>query len=465
VSKPTTATSPSILAAVSTLLFTVFASPAWAQETITERLQRIRDLQDPLYEDFEAAEKDFKKNLKGQARRILARGTQVPLDDKRLTDWAEHRVKMMTNPKLDSDEVQEMARSLIAQVNTKAGLSIDSASQKDKFRRKLFETLTSKAEILLKNNYEARVAGINILGSLNSSIRPVVVPYTGSAGTLLNTARDANEVPVLRFLAFMHLNRMNRYGKLAVADELALMKGLSDALADESIPKEAADGFYLAVAACLENVRRDVDPGGNPVAFQALAQSMNASGNGALKKRSYAVRAVSARALALTGDKGAGVQYRVIAWKVAELAYEMAQEFNKEQLKNPDPKDPATVTWRDIYDLGVAFRGEDGKIGILGRLDDPFTKEADGVVFPIVKGVMGNDVAAKKDLKKLDDWLKNNRPPNMKYHPKAPPFAGSGKAGGPADGGKGKADGPGKGGTGRTSAQADRSATTGRQGG
>ena len=101
-SQPTTLTSPSILAAACVLLFSLPSGPAWSQETIAQRLQRIRELQNPLYPDFEAAEKDFRKSLKGQARRILTRGIQVPLDEKRLADWADHRVKMMTNPKATS---------------------------------------------------------------------------------------------------------------------------------------------------------------------------------------------------------------------------------------------------------------------------------------------------------------------------------------------------------------------------
>lgn len=459
-SKPTTATSPStILALICALLFSLSATPGWAQETIEQRLKRIRELQDPGYEDFAAAEKDFKKTLKGQARRILARGTQVPLDDKRLEDWAAHRVKMMTNPKLSSGEIQEMTRSLVNQTN-KAGLSIPNATAKKKFKEKLFDTLSKQAEVLLKNNYEARIAGINIIGSLNENTRPVV-PYTKSAGKLLAVASNAKEVPVLRFLSFMHLNRMNKYGKISVTDEVALLKALSNALTDKGIPTKAADGFYLAVAGCLENIRRDGDTGGNPVAYHALADSMDDA------SRSYSVRAVSARAFALTGDKGTGVQYKVFAWKVAELTLAAAKKFNLEQLKNPGPKDAVSVTWRDLYDLAVAFRGEDGKVGILGRLDDAYTKDADNVVFPVVKGIMGNGVAGKKDIKKLEDWLKANRPATMKYHNNLPPFKGSGKAdakpnqGAGADGGKSGSSN--KSGTGRTSAQAGRSGS--RQGG
>ena len=477
-SKPTSATSPSFYKSICILLLTLSTSAAWAQETVAQRLQRIRELQDPLYDDFEAAEKEAKR-LNTWSRTILTRGIQAPLDEKRLTDWAEHRVKMLTNPKLSSDEVQEMTRSLVSQVNKNSGLGINNPSQQSKFRTKVFGILTAKAAVLLKNNYEARVAGLNILGSLNSSNRTPFVPYTGSAGALLDVASNANEVPVLRFLAFMHLNRMNRFGKIAVAEELALMKALSAALANDKIPAEASDAFYLAVAGCIENIRRDVDASGRVVSFTALANSMAASGRGDLKQRSYAVRAVSARAMGLTGSKSqlSGIQYRVVAWKVAELAYEMAVEFNRQEAlrkKSKGKKGMAPianpVTWRDLYDLAVAFRGEEGKVGILGQLDEAYTKGADAVVFPVVKGVMGKSaVAAQKDLDKLAEWLKNNRPPNMKYHPNAPGFPEDKKkdAGqqNKAQGGAGNQSKQEGGGAGRgTSAQAGKSGAASPQG-
>ncbi len=434
-SEPTSLTSPSILTiALAVLCVSFCVQSAVAQdggETLSKRRQRLQDFQDPLYEDFDDARAEFRKTSSRKFLTVMNNGIKVGLDNGRLEEGVDHKLKMLTDTQLSREQLQEETRDVIKILNSSGRLL--AGGKKTKFRERVFEFALKRVDtLLLKNNYACRISAINIMGGLNAQERPLV-PYCKSAKRLLAIASNEEELPEFRGLAFMALNRMVKFGgkKFARADELAVLDALSKALAADNpqMDRESANAFYILLSLCLENVKLDTNAGGTPVGMQALATSMQARGGlGGMPPRSFQVRAAAARALANTGTGQPPVNYKPIAYGVAQLAIEMGNEYNRQMGMRPFPRDG--IKFPNIVDLLLAFTGPDGKGGMRSRAgEDPLVKEAYKILIEIVRPTIGGKKIPNKPLADLSAWLQKNKPASMKYHPKAPPLSGPGENG------------------------------------
>lgn len=379
---------------------------------IAKAREEAQRLEKPLYKDFEQAVKDFrpKRNVFG---RLLLRGAQNRLEEQKINDGIEHRLKLMTNPKLELFELQELRSKLVKDLNEACKLANE--NQIKKRREKVFRKVTELCAKLLDGNYSVRTQMITILGSLNISTRPTI-PYTESRSALLRVARTS-EFPEHRLLAMAGLSRMVRYGKLTKPEEMEIVQVISAELRKSGLPS----GSYYRLAEWLRHVNHTFEVGGNqsPVAIIALIESMSD------ENRSWISRAMAARALGSTGDGANSVRWQTITWKVAELAHDAGTEYVKQKAAGGEPRNPVDdAALLDIY-LFLAADTEKAKSagkGALNRSTDATVKAAYDKILPIVKEALGNQTIAEKSLDDLKAWLDANKPADLLYHPNAPPL-------------------------------------------
>ena len=403
-----------------TLAVAAFALVPCAVQAQSQEVGKLREeakkLKQPAFEDFEVARSDFKKKRAG-IERLIFRGAASRADRLKVAAGLEEQMKLMTDPDLRRPQLQEF-RDKFVKVLDRAG-SLAPANQQEKIRREIFDMVTAAGEKMLDGNYYVREQVLVILGSLN--VVPRTRPYAGSQRVLLKVARQS-PFPEQRLLAMSGLFRLMRYSPLPANEEMEI----AGVMAEELMKPGLADGDYYRLGYYLGFAGQTFDVVGNrkPSPTIALMHSM------CDESRSWVTRAVAARSLGNTGDaaNASGMQWPVIAWKVAEFARDAAVEFERQKAANVrNPANP--VDGAALLDVFLAFKpdtqaGVRASRGLSLRSNDALVKGAFVRIVPLVSNAIDPKKGRiqKPDIDKLSDWLKKNVPQDLKYHRTAPPI-------------------------------------------
>lgn len=400
----------------------VLAVPVSAQESVDQRQKRREQdfaKENPKYEDFEQADKDFRKTQRLKFQELLTSNlstTQIP----KLKQGLRHHFYMLTNPKLSEFERQELTEG-IDRMLAKAASRTKGAGQKKHRQAVLDASIEIIEKLMADQGYRIRFRLLAILTRMNIQDRPKQIPYFGTAKLLLKVATDENQYQDQRLLAFDGLRRILEVGNPPTDVQKQILTALAGELNKPGLQPEA----YSPLAYLVGLVTQNVDSTGSPVGVMALLKTMDDP------KRSWAARTLAARAVGNTGDGKAGLKAEPLAWKVAELTLQAAQEYNRQRrMRKGKPKDP--ISDGEMFNLFLSFTPEKEAERQAGQgllWTEKATRSKSAIVLGAYKHlvkvtgeVVSNGEVTAKTLKDLEDWLKKNVPTDKVYHGSAPPI-------------------------------------------
>lgn len=374
-------------------------------------------------------------------RGLIRGGTsdRRPAEMKILKAGLKYRIYQMTDRAVQDDPAAiENALTSIRREIGQAGSAINNNQQKAQFRELVFREMTPLLKELLRNNLLARSCAIEILNDLEvvpPGLQGRMVMYDEVDNILIEILDDPKQPNAVKVRA---ANSIANYLQKHDAIPQIQMSMASAIERQLKLPYTSVAHQDVMLNALEEiSVPRQLVAPNRHIAFSIAAELM--------QNRSRDIR-IRCHAAAIFGRAGFDnrTNFTPLAWAIADLTGETAfmfQQGNKELLK-----------WKDCgYHLYRAFHhwvpagaqsGPPGyPKGMLNRDSRNTTiREAWDVSIPLMVALCSQKGAAGKDMLKLIEWTKKNKPADLKFDPTCAPLAVPANAPPPANGG-GNTDG------------------------
>lgn len=385
----------------------------------------IREIRKPLPSlDKAAAEK-----IKRQYTQLLGTGFSGEADTKIVRDYLTWLIFQATDPTFcqSSKNMENLIEDVKNSV-TKAGSNAQGGQAgKDRERRKYCSEVLSVSKQLLDNNLDARFAALKIMQFLYDTIpaqsggaTSMIRLHPESLTVMLACLNDPNQPDSVKAVAAGSLKNILMNCDVVEQDQFRI----SDAIYKEILRPytEAAFQLDLIDAAYLITKPRRTVGTPEPTALKIFAAVIND------RTKPVEVRCHAAKGFGICNYDVAGTKFEPIAWKVTQLAFDAAAEYNQ----NPgNPK----WQWCGI-DLLLTFRhltvaeataAPPACKGIMNRA--PNSKVVSEAA-PFVTAVSLHFIANKGkfaagqigELTKMKTWLTDNTPADLKWDTNAPPL-------------------------------------------
>lgn len=363
----------------------------------------------------ENAEAEFNK-ISTEYRRVLQNGPNLSnaRDAAIIQQALEFRIFRATDPanqsspRTMSNILNELRRDLKS-----IGSQINNPQARQRYRE---EVLTIAHTLLLKlmdNNLDARVFAVSILPDLEviakSAGQNRIVILDLVPGTLASLQNDANQPDAVRVNVAVQSRRFLETTEALPVNQMKIANSLSTELSR----KDTEAAYQLALVDALSFVAqpREVVGRSVPSVFESLKNVV------CDRSRFITVRCRAASGLGRIGYDPQ-INFDPLAWKVAELATEVARYFNQ------SPGNPAFKTCG--WDLYLAFHhansdadetGGSNPKGMLNRAPrSQLVKDAYANTLKIILPLLQNTQAIPQaELAAVMDWAAQNVPANLLY--------------------------------------------------
>ena len=383
----------------------------------------IREIRNPLPGPDKAAA----ERIKRQYTQLLATGFNGEADTKIVRDYLTWLIFQATDPAFcqSSKNMENLIEDVKNSV-AKAGANAQGGQAgKDRERRKYCSEVLAVVKQLLDNNLDSRFASIKIMQHLYDTI-----PGQGAAAltrlhpealtVILSVLNDPNQPDSVKSVTAASLKNILMNCDVVEQDQFRI----SDAIYKEIVRPYTEVAFQMDLidaAYFITKPRRTVGTP-EPTALKIFAAVIDDG------SKPVEVRCHAARGFGICNYDVAGTKFDPIAWKVTQLAFEAASEFNQTP---GNPKWP----WCGI-DLLLTFRHatkEEATAappackGIMNRApNSKVVSEAAPFVTTVSlalitnKGGFNSQVIA--DLQKMKAWIATNVPADLKWDTNASPL-------------------------------------------
>ena len=383
----------------------------------------VREIRNPLPgPDKAAAEK-----VKRQYAQLLSAGFSGEADTKIVRDYLTWLIFQATDPAFcqSSKNMENLIEDVKNSV-VKAGSNAQGGQAgKDRERRKYCSEVLSIVKKLLDNNLDSRFAAIKIMQHLYDTI-----PGQGAVAmtrlhpealtVMLGVLNDPAQPDSVKSVTAASLKNILMNCDVVEQDQFRI----SDAIYKEVVRPytEVAFQMDLIDAAYLITKPRRTVGVPEPTALKIFAAVIDD------RSKPIEVRCHAARGFGICNYDVAGTKFEPIAWKVTQLAFEAASEYNSSV---GDPKWP----WCGI-DLLLTFRHSTAAEataappackGIMNRApNSKVVSQAAPFVTTVSLALIANkgkfNAQAVAELQKMKSWLTENVPADLKWDTNAPPL-------------------------------------------
>lgn len=383
----------------------------------------IREIRNPLPgPDKAAAEK-----VKRQYTQLLGTGFSGEADTKIVRDYLTWLIFQATDPAFcQSTKNMENLIEDVKNSVAKAGANAQGGQAgKDRERRKYCTEVLTVVKQLLDNNLDSRFASIKIMQHLYDTI-----PSQGTAAmtrlhpealtVMLGVLNDANQPDSVKSVTAASLKNILMNCDVVEQDQFRI----SDAIYKEIVRPYTEVAFQLDLIDAAYNITKPRRTVGTPepTAFKIFAAVINDP------SKPVEVRCHAARGFGTCNYDVAGTKFDPIAWKVTQLAFEAASEYNQ---------DPGNAKWPWCgIDLLLTFRHSNAAgaaaappaaQGIMNRApNSKVVAEAAPFVTTVSLTLIANkgkfNAQAIAELTKMKAWLTDNVPADLKWDTNAPPL-------------------------------------------
>lgn len=398
-----------------------------AQQYVLEQQKKtrsIREMRNPLPgPDKAAAEK-----IKRQFTQLLGTGFSGEADTKIIRDYLTWQIFQATDPAFcqSSKNMENLIEDVKNSV-VKAGANAQGGQAgKDKERKKYCAEVLKVSKQLLDNNLDSRFAAIKIMQHLYDSIpgqtggAPVVRLHPDALTTLLAVLNDAGQPDSVKAVTAGSLKNILMNCDVVEQDQFRI----SDAIYKEIVRPYTEVAFQMDLidaAYYITKPRRTVGTP-EPTALKIFAAVIDD------RSKPIEVRCHAARGFGICNYDVAGTKFEPIAWKVTQLAFEAASEYNNSA---GNPKWP----WCGI-DLLLTFRhsiaaeataAPPACKGIMNRApNSKLVSDAAPFVTTVALQLIANkgkfNAPVIAELAKMKAWIAENVPADLKWDTNAPPL-------------------------------------------
>lgn len=385
----------------------------------------IREIRNPLPgPDKAAADK-----IKRQYTQLLAAGFNGEADTKIVRDYLTWLIFQATDPAFSQSSknmenlIEDVKNSVV-----KAGANAQGGQAgKDRERRKYCSEVLAITKQLLDNNLDSRFAAIKIMQHLYDTI-------PGQGGTAQSMSRLHPEALTVMLAVLNDANQPDSVKSVTAASVKNVLMNcevveqdqfrISDAIYKEAVRPYTEVAFQLDLidaAYLITKPRRTVGTP-EPTALKIFAAIIND------RTKPVEVRCHAAKGFGICNYDVAGTKFDPIAWKVAQLAFDAAAEYNQ---------DPGNPKWPWCgYDLLLTFRHSNAAganaappaaQGIMNRApNSKVVAEASPFVTTVSLTLIANkgkfNAQAIAELTKMKAWVTDNVPADLKWDTNAPPL-------------------------------------------
>ena len=383
----------------------------------------IREIRNPLPGPDKAAAEKVKK----QYTQLLGAGFSGEADAKIVRDYLTWLIFQATDPAFcqSSKNMENLIEDVKNSV-VKAGSNAQGGQAgKDRERRKYCTEVLNIVKQLLDNNLDSRFAAIKIMQHLYDTI-----PGQGAATmtrlhpealtVMLGVLNDPNQPDSVKSVAAASLKNILMNCDVVEQDQFRI----SDAIYKEIVRPYTEVAFQMDLidaAYYITKPRRTVGTP-EPTALKIFAAVIDD------RSKPIEVRCHAARGFGICNYDVAGTKFEPIAWKVTQLAFEAASEYNQSP---GNPKWP----WCGI-DLLLTFRHANKEEaaaappackGIMNRSpNSKVVSDAAPFVTTVALQMIANKgkfpAGAVAVLGNMKQWIADSVPADLKWDTNAPPL-------------------------------------------
>ncbi len=383
----------------------------------------IREIRNPLPgPDKAAAEK-----VKRQYTQLLGSGFSGEADTKLVRDYLTWLIFQATDPAFcqsskNMENLIEDVKNSVAKAGTNAQ---GGQAGKDRERRKYCVEVLSIVKQLLDNNLDSRFAAIKIMQHLYDTIpsqggTAMTRLHPEALTVMLGVLNDPGQPDSVKAVTAASLKNILMNCDVVEQDQFRI----SDAIYKEIVRPHTEVAFQLDLIDAAYNITKPRRTVGTPepTAFKIFAAVIDDH------SKPVEVRCHAARGFGICNYDVAGTKFDPIAWKVTQLAFETASEYNQ----NPgNPKWP----WCGL-DLLLTFRHSNaaGAVapppacqGIMNRApNSKVVSDAAPFVTTVALQLIGNrgkfPAGAVATLGNMKQWIADSVPTDLKWDANAPPL-------------------------------------------
>ncbi len=396
-------------------------SPACLKEVLEEQelTRSLRQIRQPLPHITAEESVQIRKDYSN----LLYSGYSSAADTKTVRTYLEYQILQITDPEFAA--IPSNGHQLLKEIQSdvqKAGSRIGNASNQLTMRRQFCTDILNVCRKLLDNSFDARITAVSIMKYLQET-RPV----TGGAAArlhqdalseLISVLNSGEQPDSVKVFAASSLRFVLRNCDLIETEQFRI----SDAVYKELQRPCSQSAFQQTLLETLMEIdrpRRTVG-GSDPTSMKAFVMVL-----------SDRTRPVEVRCLAAQGvGRGAfdtQMNLSVISWKIAQLAGDVAREFNRAP---GDPKWPACgaaliFAYRHFTDEETQGTLLERK-GLSNRAgDNPPAAIADAAPLVQMVGVRlvrNSTTFTIQELTPLANWIEGNKPANPRWDNGQPPI-------------------------------------------
>ncbi|MCA9066209.1 MAG: hypothetical protein KDA96_24245, partial [Planctomycetaceae bacterium] len=381
-------------------------------------VRRVREINQPL--NAEGADKAYLKN-RSQVSSMMSAGGSLNAQQKKLIEGAfAYKLFQMTDPTFAASpgDVRNLMTEVHRELNTAGKFQANPASLQ-RFREGVCEIVHPLLMQMMNNNLDARLFAIGLLSDLQL-IQPTgntgrTVLYDPVYKSLTDLLQNPQQPDAVRAFVAAEIREILGRVDVSPTQQIQLAMGLASELRRPYTA--AAYQEELIEALSYVSAPREIVGAGakSPVVLQVLAEVVSD------RQRNLIVRCHAAFGLGRAGYDS-GVNFEPLAWKVSQLAVEVAVQYNR------SPRAPG---WSQCgYHLFGAYKhlNADGlkgnnKQGMLNRAPgSTLANDAYQQVLKICAPIWFNPGRAipTADLNAAAKWVNDNTPADLKWDAAAP---------------------------------------------
>ena len=380
-----------------------------AEQELTRSLRQIRQ---PLPHITADESVQIRKDYSN----LLYSGYSSAADTKTVRTYLEYQILQITDPEFAA--IPSNGHQLLKEIQSdvqKAGSRIGNASNQLTMRRQFCKDILDICKKLLDNSFDARITAVSIMKYLQETR-----PATGGAAARLHqdalvaliSVLNSDEQPdSVKVFAASSLRFVLRNCDVIETEQFRISDAVSREL-QRACSQSAFQQTLLETLMEIQRPRRNVG-GTDPTAMKAFVTVLSD------RTRPVEVRCLAAQGVG-RGAIDAQMNLSPISWKIAQLAGDVAQEFNRTP---GDPKWPACgaaliFAYRHYTDDEAEGTLLERK-GLSNRAgDNPPAAIADAAPMVQMVGmklVRNSSTFTIQELTPLATWIRDSQPANLKW--------------------------------------------------